>query len=244
MRIAVCDNDAFCINQYMSSAKQYAATHTDMNVDFDYFSHPDDLIEAAERIGGYDIYILDIVLPDINGIALGKKLRDAGYDGKIIYFTCNVAYSLDAFRVRAFDYLLKPIDTDTFCWAIDEAAAQISINNDKYLLVKTKDRRIKLAYDSIMYAELNHRAITYYLADGRVIESVSLRSTFANAIAELLCDKRFNLCSVGMVVNLDHITEIENEAVVFGRKYRSFLGVKYCRKLRRVWSNYILANQG
>lgn len=243
MRIAVCDDEAFCIEQYRSAAEQYAATHTDRSVDFDYFSHPDDLIEAAERICGYDIYILDIVMPDMNGIALGKKLREAGYDGKIIYFTSSEEYSLDAFRVRAFNYLIKPISTDTFCRAIDEAASQISKKKYKYLLVKAKDRRIKLTYDSIMYIELNHRTITYYLVGGRVVESISLRGTFADAMSELLCDKRFNLCRVGMVVNLDHITEIENEAVIFGTTYRPFLGVKYCRKLRRVWFNYIYAEQ-
>ena len=59
------------------------------------------------------------------------------------------------------------------------------------------------------------------------------------AMTELLADKRFYLCTVGMVVNLDYITEIETGAVVFGNNCRSFLGEKYCRKLRGVWSEYL-----
>lgn len=239
MRIAICDDDAACVGQVRTIAGQYAAGRTDRSFLLDGFTHPDDLMEAAEKIGGYDIYILDIVMPDMNGIALGAKLRDAGYDGKIIYLTASEEYSLAAFRVRAFDYLIKPISEQTFAKAIDEVSSLIAEKQDKFILVKTKDRSIKINFESILYAELNRRVITYYLTGGRTVESISLRGTFMEAMTELLADKRFYLCNVGMVVNLDYITEIETGAVVFGNNCRSFLGEKYCRKLRGVWSEYL-----
>lgn len=244
MKIAICDDEASCRAQAMAAAEQYVEKNKDKNISFTPFSHPEDLLEAAEKCGGYDIYVLDIVMPGMNGIALGLKLREAGYDGKIIYLTSSEEYSLDAFRVKAFDYILKPITDESFSRAIDEAAAQIAEKKDKYVLVKSKERSVKLTCESIMYAALNRRSISYYLVGGRVVESVSLRGTFSDAMAELLADRRFCLCSVGMVVNLDHITEIENEAVVFGNTYRPFLGEKYCRKLRNVWSNYLFDGEG
>ena len=239
MRIAICDDEAVCIEQVSKIAEQYAVGRSDRNFVLESFTHPDDLLEAAEKIGGYDIYILDIIMPDMNGIDLGAILREAGYDGKIIYLTASEEYSLAAFRVRAFDYLIKPISEEAFTRAIDEAAALIEEKKDRFILVKTKDRNIKISFDSILYTELNRRVITYYLTGGRRVESVSLRGTFMEAMTELLADKRFYLCSVGMVVNLDCITEIETNAVVFGNTCRPFLGEKYCRKLRGVWSEYL-----
>ena len=106
MRIAICDDEAVCIEQVRTIAEQYAAGRSDRNFVLESFTHPDDLLEAAEKIGGYDIYILDIIMPDTNGIDLGASLREAGYDGKIIYLTASEEYSLAAFRVRAFDYLI------------------------------------------------------------------------------------------------------------------------------------------
>lgn len=239
MRIAICDDETVCTEQVKSAAERYSARRAGCHLELDAFNHPDDLLEATEKIGGYDIYILDVVMPETNGIELGAKLRAEGYDGKIIYLTSSSEYSLDAFKVRAFDYLIKPINEQLFFNAIDEAAALISRKKDKFILVKTKDRSIKLSFDSIMYAELNHRMVTYYLAGGRTVETISLRGSFTDAVAELLEDNRFNLCSVGMVVNLDHITAIESDAVVFGSTYHPFLGEKHCRKLRGAWSEHL-----
>lgn len=202
------------------------------------------MLEATEKHGGYDIYILDIVMPNLNGIQLGTKLREAGYDGKIIYLTSSEEYSLDAFRVRAFDYIIKPIQEEAFFKVLDEAIALISEKKDKAMLVKTKNKSVKLTYDSIMYAILTKRAVAYYLVGGRVVESISLHTKFSDAVSDLLADKRFVLCGASMVVNLDHITEVENEAVVFDNTYKPFLGVKACRELRNAWNNYWITKEG
>lgn len=243
MRMAICDDDAACLEQVKGISRRYAADCGSRSLSVDAFAHPEELLEAAEKIGGYDIYILDVVMPGMNGIALGAKLREKGYDGKIVYLTSSDEYSLDAFGVRAFDYLLKPVQEQRLCRVVEEAAALISGKKDKFLLVKTRDRSIKLTFDSILYAELTRRSVTYYLTGGRVVESISLRGSFTEAVAELLADRRFCLCSVGMVVNLDCITEIESGAVVFGDTCRAFLSEKYCRKLRSVWSEYLFCGE-
>lgn len=239
MRIAVCDDEQSCLSQVSALTEEYKRERLKRNVLFEMFSHPEDLLEASEKIGGYDIYILDIVMPGMNGIELGNRLRDLGYGGKIIYLTSSAEYSLDAFRVKAFDYLLKPVAGRDFFRTLDEVLISISEKKDKALLVKTKDRSVKLFYDSILYAEFSKRAVCYHLAEGRTVESVTLRTAFAEAMSELTADKRFVLSGQSMVVNLDHITEIENDAVVFGNASRAFLGAKNCRKLRSIWSKYL-----
>ena len=243
MRIAICDDETICLEQVAETAKRYAASHPDGGFTVETFIHPEDLLEAADKTGGYDVYILDVIMPGMNGIALGTKLRDAGYGGKIIHLTSSSEYALDAFRVRALDYLLKPIEESCFFKAMDDATALISEKKDKSLLVKARDRSIKLSFDSILYAERNHRTVTYHLTGGREVESTTLRGTFTEAVSELLEDRRFYLCSVGLMVNLDHITEIEAGAVVFGNNCRALLGEKYCRRLRSVWSEYLFQGE-
>ncbi|MBQ4630430.1 MAG: response regulator transcription factor [Clostridia bacterium] len=241
MNIAICDDEERCLKNATDAAKKYASQKTDKLISVESFSHPEDLIDACEKKGGYDIYILDVVMPDMNGISLGEKLRELGFDGKIIYLTSSEEYSLDAFRVKAFDYLIKPINEEAFFRTVDEALAHITEKNDKYILVKSKERSIKLSFDSIMYAELSKRAVCYHLTKGKTVESVTLRTPFTEACADLLSDKRFFLCSQSMLVNLDHVTEVENEAVVFLDAHKTFLGEKSCRKLRSAWSEYLFS---
>ena len=244
MKIAICDDEAVCLSQVTAIADEYKKDRADRGHSFDVFSHPEDLLEAAEKQGGYDIYILDVIMPSFNGIEVGLKLRDAGYDGKIIYLTSSEEYSLDAFRVKAFDYIIKPIKKEAFYKALDEAVASIVEKKDKTLIVKSKERSIKLTYDSIMYAEFNRRAICYYLVGGRKVESMTVRVPFSQATADLIADKRFTACGQSMVVNLDYVTEVENGAVVFGTTYRALLGEKICRKLRDTWAEYLFSQEG
>lgn len=239
MRLAICDDQASCLSEITAVATEYTRAHPTLGLSTDTFSHPEDLLAAAERIGGYDLYVLDVVMPNMNGIELGLALREAGYEGKIIYLTSSEEYSLDAFRVKAFDYLVKPVQRDAFFRTMDEAIAQIGAKRDRFFVVKSRERSTRLYFDSILYAELTRRAVCYHLQGGRTVESTSLRTTFPEAVAELLADKRFYLCGAGMVVNLDHVTEIESDAVVFGEAGRALLGEKNCRKLRQVWSTYL-----
>ena len=126
MRIAICDDDAACLADVRAAAETYAGTCTGSYWRIDTFSHPEDLLEAAEKCGGYEIYVLDVIMSGMNGIELGLKLREDGYDGRILYLTSSPEYSLDAFRVKAFDYIIKPIHAENVCKALAEATAFIA----------------------------------------------------------------------------------------------------------------------
>ena len=57
-----------------------------------------------------DLAFLDIELPDMRGIELAENLREIKPDLTIVFITAHREYSLDAFKLYAFDYILKPID--------------------------------------------------------------------------------------------------------------------------------------
>lgn len=59
-----------------------------------------------------DLALLDIELPDMSGIELAKKLREIKPDLAVVFITGHQEYSLDAFRLYAIDYILKPIDEE------------------------------------------------------------------------------------------------------------------------------------
>lgn len=55
------------------------------------------------------LVLLDIELPDMKGIELAEKLLKIKPDLYIVFITAHKEYSLDAFRLYAYDYILKPI---------------------------------------------------------------------------------------------------------------------------------------
>lgn len=244
MRVAICDDEAVCIARALDIATDYAEERKDKDIVFETFSEAETLLKATRENGSYDIYILDIVMPGMNGITLGQALRNEGVDSKIIYLTSSEEYALESFRVRAFDYILKPIEKQTFYTVMDEVISSINIKKDKALIVKTKYNNARITYDSILYAELKGRAIVYHLVDGKTVEANTLRTTFSVAVKDLLDDKRFVLCGASMAANMHHITMVENEGIVFMDTIRVFLGKKACRELRTAWNIYWLTEGG
>lgn len=59
-----------------------------------------------------DLAFLDIELPDMTGIELAENLRKIKPDLAVVFITAHQEYSLDAFKLYASDYILKPIDQD------------------------------------------------------------------------------------------------------------------------------------
>ena len=120
----------------------------------------------------------------------------------------------------------------------------LSTKADRGLIVKTKDTNARIAFNSILYAELYNRSVVYHLDTGNTVQSTSLRTNFADAVRELLLDPRFALCGASMVANLHHITMVETEGIVFQDKHKVFLGKKACRELRTIWNDYWLSEEG
>jgi two-component system LytT family response regulator len=77
-----------------------------------------------------DVIFLDIEMPHMNGFRMLNELGD--YTAEIIFTTAYNHYSVDALRLSAFDYLMKPISISD----LTEAVARLS----KHMAVATRQR--------------------------------------------------------------------------------------------------------
>ena len=69
-----------------------------------------------------DLAILDVQMPELDGFAVLRALEPAERPA-VIFATAYDAYALDAFRVHAVDYVLKPVDGEQLRSAVDRARA-------------------------------------------------------------------------------------------------------------------------
>jgi DNA-binding NtrC family response regulator len=71
---------------------------------------------AEERLGkkSYDVLLLDVSLPDGNGVELLEKLRAAGVETPVIMMSghATIDTAVKATRLGALDFLEKPVSTD------------------------------------------------------------------------------------------------------------------------------------
>ena len=85
------------------------------------FTHAGDALAWLENRTA-DIALLDIDLPDMNGLELAARIKEMSPDTAIVFLTGYSQYAVDAFAVHAVGYLLKPVGqeklADTVAWAL------------------------------------------------------------------------------------------------------------------------------
>lgn len=74
----------------------------------------------------FDVVLLDIGLPGLSGIELARVFARFTDPPALVFITAHEQYALDAFEVRAVDYLLKPIRPERLAVALARAAQQRS----------------------------------------------------------------------------------------------------------------------
>lgn len=77
----------------------------------------------------HDFAVLDIDLPDLNGIELAKKIHEFRPDFPIIFLTGHVDYALESYEVEATDYLLKPIDPSRIHIALEKVKKRLDVTD-------------------------------------------------------------------------------------------------------------------
>ncbi|MBB6635803.1 response regulator [Cohnella thailandensis] len=72
------------------------------------FANP---LEALDRFGELkpDVAFLDVEMPKMGGLALADKLMELDDGLQVVFTTAYPGYAVDAFRVNAADYLVKPV---------------------------------------------------------------------------------------------------------------------------------------
>lgn len=144
---------------------------------------------------------------------MGLRIREFDLGGRIIYLTASPDFAVDSYRTKASDYLLKPLDKNRLFSTLDGIIEDIMRERQDFVTIKTREGLRRFPLHRIVYGELVSRCVHYHLSDGSVIESMSLRGSFQDAVAPLLKDHRFILCAASFVVNLYFVESIDSSVL-------------------------------
>lgn len=110
------------------------------------------------EIATYDLLFLDIDMPDMDGITLGKKIREQNQKCALVYVTSYEDYRSMAFGVHAFDYLEKPVQPEAIHRVVQEFMQYYQ--REKVVpecVFETREGIFKIAQEAITYIEFAGR---------------------------------------------------------------------------------------
>lgn len=217
VQVAVCDDDADYLHKMTDLLHVYFQTHSTLHGQISVFQRGEELLEQAGAQSGFDLYLLDVLMPGLNGIQTGHRLRELGDGGEIIYLSTSDDYAVDSYDVSAFFYLLKPVDREKLFLVLDRAVAQLerrrSSRMNSVVIVSTPQGPRRVRMEDIRYVERVGRIMRYHCA-GEVVDSQSIRTSFKDMTAPLLSDGRFYRCGASFVLNLQHVTGVRGQSAL------------------------------
>ena len=204
IRVAIWDDDYGDLHYLQEIVAGYGA-RMELRLSVNTFGQPKDLENQLLQGSSYQIYILDMLMPQIDGIEIGQAIRRQDAHATIIYLTSTMDFAYQAFGVYAQRYLLKPLKEDELYEAMDFAVAN-AFQTQMALHVKTADGIQQIFYRDIEYVENASRALHIFAADGTETVSRLLRKSFEDDIGSLLKSDSFIQPHKSFIVNLAFIS--------------------------------------
>ena len=184
----------------------------------------DEAVDAAEALGrlesnGYDAVFLDVRMPGLDGIKLGRILQRGPSPPRIVYVTAFEEHALDAFGLAAFDYLLKPVSENRLRRTIDRlgeavnhpgAAPPVPQRREEEegalnrLAVTAHGKILLVPLDDIRAAEVEGDRVAILTGNGRYISRLRLKE-----LEDHLRGHGFMRVHRRFIVNLNHIVSIQ-----------------------------------
>lgn len=213
-RIAICDDDPQQIEIMTIKLEKYKAERSGLDVQVQSFQSGVDLLVAVNDGQFFDLLLIDIIMPELSGIELAKELRTRDADVPLVFLTTSKDYALDAFGLYATHYLIKPIREDVFYPVLDKIFASRRHEEEKFIVVSTADRKIKVLFSSIACVESIERRLIFHLTDGGTLNSKTIRVPFAEAVAPLFDDARFLHAHKSFILNMDMVEQLTSNSFV------------------------------
>jgi DNA-binding NtrC family response regulator len=184
--------------------------------------------------GPYDIILIDLKMPGMDGITLQKRVCEIDRDATIVILTAyaSVETAVEALKLGAFDYITKPVDPDDLSNLVRNALRQKELAAENVRL-KEKVSELSAATPIIGESPRMQQVLetirTVAETDSTVVirgESGTGKELVARAIHAQSPRRFFPI----VAVNCGSIPETLLESELFGHEKGAFTGAQYRRK--------------
>lgn len=201
------DEAAFCV-QLQTFLEQY---QREQNIRFkiSVFNDGSEILKDYQPI--YDIILLDIEMPGVNGMDAAVQIRSVDQDVVLMFITNIASYAIRGYEVGALDFVMKPITCYTFLMRFSRALKRVRQKEQQQILLTLPDGVKKLEIQQIYYVEVQNRILHYHTDEG----VYRVRGTM-QSVEEAFARHPFMKCNHWYIVNLKHVSQVRQNTVTVG----------------------------
>lgn len=159
----------------------------------------------------FDLIFMDINLPGENGMEATRKIRDKDGEVMIIFVTSLVQFAVKGYEVKAFDYLVKPVNYASFELTMRRALPTLEARNESIVVTDSNRVMHKIYLNDLHYIEVREHVLFFHLSK-EVIKVYDQLKKYE----EMLGPYSFASCNRSYIVNLKFVVGIDKNDVLVG----------------------------
>ena len=210
INIGVCDDESVHRNKIKEILLDILKT---FNLEYKIYEYDSGESLLNNYPSNLDILIIDIQMKSINGMDTARKIRENDDDVEIIFMTSFAEFMQDGYEVRAYRYLLKPINENKIMKHITPCIKDIMRKRSNYITLNTRNYIDRVKIDSILYIETNRPNVLIYTNDNMYSIKMSM-----SKIEKTLKDCGFFRCHASYMINLSKVESMYGNTVKVGGK--------------------------
>ncbi len=128
----------------------------------------------------------------------------------IIFLTSSREFAVDSYEVKAFNYLIKPIDEERFFTILDDFLITVK-KPAKTFTAQTSLGFCKINIENVDYLEAQNKQVIVFLSNG---VTIAIRELFSKCEEIFSPDKGFFKCHRSYIVNLSRIDQFSKTEII------------------------------
>lgn len=209
INIGVCDDESI----HRNKIKEILVDILDRyNMDYKIYEYDSGENLLSDYPSDLDILIMDIQMKSINGMDTARKIRENDDNVEIIFMTSFSEFMQEGYEVKAYRYLLKPINENKIIKHITPCIKDIMKKRSNHLTISTKNNIERIKIDSILYIETSRPNILIYTNDNMYSAKISI-----SKIDKILKDYGFFRCHTSYLINLKKVEYMDGKDVTINQ---------------------------
>lgn len=151
IRIAICDDEKEAVALHEELVK-HSLQSCGIGYEITTYTQSENLLcDIADDAYFYDLILLDIEMPGVDGMEVSERIKPYLPNIRIIFITSHLEYAIDAFELSIFRYVPKNDLEGRLAAAVTDAAKLIELEAGGEYIIQVSGHLEKIPYKDIFY---------------------------------------------------------------------------------------------